>query len=108
MSYGVYPFTILKQVGLSTMEVYAQINVLRQVHYTYGQIVHATPDELFDQYCSLAVSLPENSSTWPIQLCSCFLSALSKELMDHVTSDSNFKIPNLNKLTSNALQLDTL
>ena len=86
----------------------SQISSLRQVQYNNGWVTYDAPNKLFDKFSSLAVSLPNNLSTWSIQLCSCILSFLSRELVDHVTSDKSFKMPDLTKLSSKALQLNAL
>ena len=62
---------------------------------------HDTPDELFDRYSTLAVSLPVASSSWSVQLCSCYLAALSKDLSEYITSaESTFITPDLRTLTA--------
>ena len=70
---------------------------------------HDTPDELFDRFSILAVTLPVKSSGWSIQLYSCYLAALSKDLSEHIASvESTFVMPYLTTLTTKALQMDTL
>ena len=54
--------------SLNTLEVCTEISSLRQVHCNNGRVTHDTPDELFNKFSSLAVHLPNNSSTWSIQL----------------------------------------
>ena len=73
-----------------------------------GRTIDLTPDEKFNKFCALTVSLPDNSKTWPIQLCSLFLGALTSELADHITTESSFSIPDLTTLTTKSSQLDAL
>ena len=95
-------------INLNTLEVCSQISSVKQVYCTNGRVIHYTPDELFDKYSRLALSLPDDASSWSIQLCSCYLTALSKDLVDDLTSDLKLSIPDLTKLTTKALQLDAL
>ena len=70
---------------------------------------HDTPDELFDRLSTLAVSLPVKASWWSVQLCSCYLAALLKDLSEHITSaESTFVIPDLTTLTTKSIQMDAL
>ena len=66
------------------------------------------PEELFDKFTQLSVSLPSNSKTWSIQLCSTYLSSLSKELVDNMPRDYTFTMLDLTTLTTKALQLEVL
>ena len=43
-----------------------------------------------------------------MQLCSCYLAALNKELDEHVTTESTFIMPDLTTQTTKALQLSAL
>ena len=95
-------------IGLNTLEVCSHISELKQVYCKGGRTHHDTPDELFDRFSVLAVSLPANSSGWSVQLCSCYLAALSKDLAEHVTTESTFVMPDLTKLTTKALQINAL
>ena len=95
-------------VSLNTLDICSEISKLKQVYCVNGIVHHNTPDELFDRISSLAVSLPVDASKWSIQLCSCYLTALSKDLHDALTSDDKFIMPDLTKLTSKSLQLDAL
>ena len=90
-------------VGLNTLEVCNQISDLRQGQCANGCVTHDTPEKIFDKFSRLVDSLPDNSSTWYVQLCSCFLAALSNYLVNHVTSKPKFRIPGLTELTSKAL-----
>ena len=77
-------------VELNTLEVCSQISALHQVYIANGRVTHDTPDEMLDKFLQLAVILPDNSSTWSVQLCSRFLSALFKDLANNVISESKF------------------
>ena len=65
-------------------------------------------NELFDKFTSLSVILPDDATIWLIQLCSSFLSALTKDFSKQLTTESSFIMPNLTTLTSKAKQLDSL
>ena len=43
-----------------------------------------------------------------MKLCSCYLSALTKDLSEKNTSDITFVMPNLTTLTTNALHMEAL
>ena len=49
--------------GLNTIEFCSQISAIRQEHCTGGRVIHDTPDDMFDRFCSIAVSLPDDSLT---------------------------------------------
>ena len=58
---------------------------------------------------TLAVSLPVKASGWSVQVFSCYLSALSKDLFEHIASaESTFVMPDLTTLTTKALQMNAL
>ena len=57
-------------VELNTLEVCSQISEVKQVYFKGGRVQHDTPDELYDRYSILTVSLPADSKGWSIQLCS--------------------------------------
>ena len=65
-----------------------------------------TPYKLLDKFTRLSISLPEDATTWYIHLCSSYLSNLSTDLVEHITTESEFVMPNLITLTTNALQLE--
>ena len=46
--------------------------------------------------------------TWPHQLCSSFLNALTPDLSEYVTTESDFVMPDLTTLTTKALQIEAL
>ena len=49
-----------------------------------------TPDELYDKFTRLSVSLPDDTTSWYIQLCSCYLSDFTIDLAEVIISDMNF------------------
>ena len=58
---------------------------------------------------TLAVSLPVKASGWSVQVFSCYLSALSKDLFEHIASaESTLAMPDLTTLTTKLLQIDAL
>ena len=79
------------------------------MNYTLnGRACSDTPDELFNKFNGLTTHLPDDATLWSIQLCSCFLNALSKDLVDQITTEPTFKMPDLTTLTTKALQLEAL
>ena len=93
---------------MNTQEVCSSIGELRQNYTHSGQPKTDTPEELFNKFTALTVNLPDNATTWSIQLCSTYFSALNKELVENMTTDTTFKMPDLTTLTSKALQLEAL
>ena len=94
--------------GLNVVEVCRQISSLRQV-WNSGSTIHTdTPDELYDKFTRLTVSLPPDATKWSLQLCSSYLAALSADLAEEVTSDETFRMPNLTTLTTKSLQVEAL
>ena len=73
-----------------------------------GKLHTATPDELFDQFSEVSVSLPDSASSWTLQLCSSYLSALTSDFSEAITSEKILVMPDLSILTSKSLQLDAL
>ena len=67
-----------------------------------------TPDELFDEFSEISVSLSDNTSSWTLQLCSSYLLALTSDLSEAVTAEKTFVMPNVSTLTTKALQLTAL
>ena len=65
-------------VTMHTQEVCQRISHLRQTYTIGGQKRTVTPEELFDKLTQLSVILFNNAKTWSIQLCSTYLSLLSK------------------------------
>lgn len=71
-----------------------------------GKLQTATPDEVFDQFSEISVSLLNNASTWTLQICSSYLSALISDLS--VTSEKAFVMPDLSTLITKTLQLNNI
>ena len=95
--------------SLNVQEVCRKISSLRQQYTVRGRgVTTDTPDELFDKFLVLCVSLPDDASTWSIQLCSSYLSALTKDLAENMTSEPSFKMPELTTLSTKALQIEAL
>ena len=94
--------------SLNVVEVCRQISGLKQVRMVDGRLLTDTPDELFDKFNEISVSLPDNASTWTLQLCSSYLSALSSDLSEEVTSDKSFVMPDSSKLETKSQQLVAL
>ena len=55
-------------VGLNTLNVCSQISDVKHVYNQNGRMYHDTPDEIFDRFSTLAVSLPVKASRWSVQL----------------------------------------
>ena len=93
-------------VGLNTMDVCSQISDVKQVYNQNRRMYH---DEFFDRFSTLSLSLLVKASGWSVQLCSCYLPALSKDLSEHIASaESSFVMPDLTILTTKPLQMDVL
>lgn len=73
-----------------------------------GKLTTDTPDELFDRFSEISASLPDNASTWTLQLCSSSLSALTLDLSEAVMSGKTFFILDLPTFVTNAPKLDAL
>ena len=71
----------------NVVEVYHEISKVKQGRLINGRLTTYTSDELFDQYSEILVSLPDNESTWTLKLCSSYLSALTSDLSEAVTSE---------------------
>ena len=56
----------------------------------------------------MSVRLSDNTSTWTLQLCSSFLSALTSVFSEAITSEKVFTMLDLSTITTKALQLDIL
>ena len=95
-------------VTMNTQEVCTQISELQQSYVYNGNSNVDTPEELFNKFTSLTVNLPDNAVTWSIQLCSTYFAALTKDLVENMTADTSFKMPDLTTLTTKALQLGAL
>ena len=95
-------------VELNTLEVCSQISEVIQVYCKGGRVQHDTPDKLYDRHSILAVSLPVDSKGWSIQLCSSYFAALSKDLAEHITTETLFAMPDLTTFTTKSLQLNAL
>ena len=66
-----------------------------------------SPDESFDKLLQLSRRLPESARAWPVQLCSTYFIALSKELLN-IKITGEFKIPLLVNLNTKSKQLAAL
>ena len=97
-----------KLTSLNVAEVCRQTSKLRQVAFSGRRLVTSTPDELYERFSYIAVSLPDKSSSWSLQLCLSFLSALSADLSTRITSEKTFSMPDLTTLTTKSLQLQAL
>ena len=67
-----------------------------------------TPDELFNRTLQLATWLPDDATTWPLQLCSTYFSVLTSNLSHQMTEEDKFVMPVLHLLTTKASQLNAL
>ena len=85
-----------------------KISTLEQVWNIGGRVCTDTPDELYTKFSRFFVYLPDKASSWSIQLCSYYLSSLTLQLSEAITSDTTFTMPDLATLTTKALQLVAL
>ena len=95
-------------LSLNVVEVCRQISEVKQVRMVDGKLHTATIDEHFDQFSEISVSLPDNTSSWTLQLCSSYFLALTSDFSEAVTSGKTFVMPNFSTLATKALQLDAL
>jgi len=72
-----------------------------------GRMKMETLDEIFNKYLQLATSLPTDTLTWPIQLCSSYFTVMSPDLAERMTIDA-FRMPSLVMLTTKSKQLEAL
>ena len=79
--------------SLNVVEVCRKISELKKIQSVNGGLITDTPEELFDQFNEISVSLPDNASTWTLKLCSSYLSALTSDLSEVATSDKLFVMP---------------
>ena len=75
--------------SLNAVEVCRQISEVKQMRMVDGKLHTATPEGLFNEFSDISVSLPDNASSWTLQLCSSYLSALTSDLSEAVTSEKN-------------------
>ena len=75
--------------SLNVVEVCRQISEVKQMRMVDGKLHTATPDKLFDELSETSISLPDNASSWTLQLCSSYLSALTLDFSEAVTSEKN-------------------
>ena len=85
--------------SLNIQEVCYQINAIKQVYSTVEKYKPITQIK-FDKFTSLSISLPDDANIWSIQLCSSFLSALTIDLVEKITTESGFAMPSLTTLIS--------
>ena len=93
-------------IGLNMLEVCSQVFEVKQVYCKCGRVQHDTPDELYDRYSILAVSLPADAKGRSAQLCSSYFAVLSKNLAEHIATETEFVIPDLTTLTTKTLQIN--
>ena len=108
-------FCMLDYVGhdkidpsLNVVEVCRKISEWKKVQSVNGRLTTDTPYEIFDRFNEISVSLPNNASTWTLQLYSSYLSALTSDLLEAVASDKLFVILDLSKLTTKVMQIDAM
>ena len=73
-----------------------------------GRVCNDTLDELYDKFTRLSISLSDDTTSWSIQICFCYLSVFATDITEAITFDASFFMPELTTLTSNALQLEAL
>ena len=75
---------------LNVVEVYRKISEVKQFRLINGRLMTDTHDKIFGKFSEISVSLLDNASTWTLQLCSSYLSGLTSDLSEAVTSEKNF------------------
>ena len=71
---------------LNVQEICRKINTVKQVWNIGRRVCTDTPDELYDKFTCLSVSLPDDATPWSIQLCSCYLSSRTTDLAEAIAS----------------------
>ena len=88
-------------------EVCNNLAELTQVHKDdRGREVTDTPEELFQKFVRLAVNLPDDTTTWTIQLPSQFLTALDSKIKDKIVTSDTFTMPTPSSLKTKSDQLN--
>ena len=88
-------------------EICKKINAL-SMHYTLGTITKTChPNDLYMKYLTLASSLPKNSTSWNIVLCTTYYNSLSESLQNKMREEQ-FTMPLLHTLTDKPSQLAAL
>ena len=75
--------------SLNVVEVCCQISEVKQMRMVDEKLYTATPDELFDEFSEISVSLLDNASSWTLQLCSSYFSGLTSYLSEAISSEKN-------------------
>ena len=81
-------------------EVCANISKLTQQWRDGGKLIVLTPEELFQSFLRESTNLPDDTSTWTLQLPSQFLVALNDDITSALSQSSTFVIPSQASLRS--------
>ena len=88
-------------------EVCNNLADVRQVRKdNIGKEVVDTPEELFQRFVHLAASLPDDTTTWTIQLPSQFLTALDSKIRNKIVTSDTFTMPTPSSLNTKADQIN--
>lgn len=74
-------------------EVCANIAKLKQQWKEGNSLFVLTPEELFQQFLRESTNLPDDTSTWTIQLPSQYLVSLNDDITSEITQSRTFSIP---------------
>ena len=88
-------------------EICKKLNALK-MQYTVGSTIKTChPNTLFTKFLTLASSLPQNSTSWNIVLCTTYYNSLTESLQNKMREEK-FIMPPLHTLTDKSSQLTAL
>ena len=80
----------LIQNGKNIIAVCKEISALRQDELTKNGVNCISPSILSNKFTQLVTNLPSDAKLWTITLCTTFMSALNKDLVESMTEDTTF------------------
>ena len=84
------------------------VSGIKQVYKQGNRIIEDHPEIVFQRYLDAVVGLPDDATSWSIQLCSTYYGALTDEVRNHMLK-SKFKMPKVNGgFTTKRQQLQVL
>ena len=81
---------------------------IKQVYKLGNRTIEDHPETVFQKYLDAVVGLPDDATSWSIQLCSTYYGSLTEEVRNHMLK-SKFKMPKVNGgFTTKGKQLQAL
>ena len=94
--------------SLSTQDVCRRISYLKQEwRDRNGRTIQEIPDDLFNQFLQLSISIPWSALQWTIQICSVYYAELTEDLLSRMVSEK-FVVTSLIALYTKEKQLSAL